>query len=87
MIAFFICSDGQKMSKRLKNYPDPVTVVNRFGADALRLDSVILITVLFTLLSMTQAVLDKFTCCQSRNTQISGAWCERHCEGSVSTLV
>ena len=30
-------SDGQKMSKRLKNYPDPVDVVNNFGADALRL--------------------------------------------------
>ena len=25
------------MSKRLKNYPDPVAVVNKFGADALRL--------------------------------------------------
>ena len=25
------------MSKRLKNYPDPVTVVEKFGADALRL--------------------------------------------------
>src|SRR5688572_24236848 len=25
------------MSKRLKNYPDPVHVVNEFGADALRL--------------------------------------------------
>ena len=32
-----MCSDGQKMSKRLKNYPDPVNVVNKFGADALRL--------------------------------------------------
>lgn len=30
-------SDGQKMSKRLKNYPDPVDVVKKFGADALRL--------------------------------------------------
>jgi len=28
--------DGQKMSKRLKNYPDPVEVVNKYGADALR---------------------------------------------------
>ena len=25
------------MSKRLKNYPDPVEVVDKFGADALRL--------------------------------------------------
>ncbi len=25
------------MSKRLRNYPDPVNVVNKFGADALRL--------------------------------------------------
>ncbi len=30
-------SDGQKMSKRLKNYPDPMAVVHKFGADALRL--------------------------------------------------
>ena len=30
-------SDGQKMSKRLKNYPDPVAVVHKYGADALRL--------------------------------------------------
>lgn len=30
-------SDGQKMSKRLKNYPDPVEVAKTYGADALRL--------------------------------------------------
>mgnify|MGYP003310255090 CR=1 FL=1 len=29
--------DGRKMSKRLKNYPDPMDVVNKYGADALRL--------------------------------------------------
>ncbi|KAI8434152.1 hypothetical protein MSG28_012273 [Choristoneura fumiferana] len=29
--------DGQKMSKRKKNYPDPLEVVNKYGADALRL--------------------------------------------------
>ena len=32
-----LAEDGQKMSKRLKNYPDPVEVVNKYGADALRL--------------------------------------------------
>lgn len=32
-----LASDGQKMSKRKKNYPDPVEVVHKFGADALRL--------------------------------------------------
>ncbi len=31
-----LAQDGQKMSKRLKNYPDPMEVVNTFGADALR---------------------------------------------------
>lgn len=31
-----LAEDGQKMSKRLKNYPDPMTVVERYGADALR---------------------------------------------------
>jgi len=28
--------DGQKMSKRKKNYPDPLEVVHKYGADALR---------------------------------------------------
>ena len=32
-----LASDGKKMSKRLKNYPDPMEVVNAHGADALRL--------------------------------------------------
>ena len=29
--------DDQKMSKRLKNYPDPMDIINKYGADALRL--------------------------------------------------
>ena len=29
--------DGKKMSKRLKNYPDPNHVLSEYGADALRL--------------------------------------------------
>lgn len=32
-----LAEDGKKMSKRLKNYPDPVDVLNTHGADALRL--------------------------------------------------
>merc|ERR1711871_131117 len=32
-----LAEDGKKMSKRLKNYPDPMYVVNQYGADALRL--------------------------------------------------
>ena len=32
-----LAADGKKMSKRLKNYPDPMEVVHRHGADALRL--------------------------------------------------
>merc|ERR1719266_1985870 len=32
-----LASDGQKMSKSKKNYPDPMVVVNKFGADAVRL--------------------------------------------------
>ena len=31
-----LAEDGLKMSKRLKNYPDPGSV-NQYGADALRL--------------------------------------------------
>ena len=31
-----LASDGKKMSKRLKNYPDPIEVVNQYGADCLR---------------------------------------------------
>uniref|UniRef100_A0A673A4R1 Isoleucine--tRNA ligase, cytoplasmic n=1 Tax=Sphaeramia orbicularis TaxID=375764 RepID=A0A673A4R1_9TELE len=33
----YSCSDGQKMSKRKKNYPDPGLIVKNYGADALRL--------------------------------------------------
>jgi len=32
-----LAADGKKMSKRLKNYPDPAEVIHEFGADALRL--------------------------------------------------
>ncbi|VDD78472.1 unnamed protein product [Mesocestoides corti] len=32
-----LASDGQKMSKRQKNYPDPMEVINKYGSDALRL--------------------------------------------------
>ncbi len=31
-----LAEDGKKMSKRLKNYPDPTAVIDRYGADALR---------------------------------------------------
>ncbi len=31
-----LAEDGQKMSKKLKNYPDPMDVVEKYGADALR---------------------------------------------------
>ncbi|GJN91022.1 hypothetical protein Rhopal_004036-T1 [Rhodotorula paludigena] len=32
-----LAADGKKMSKSLKNYPDPTLIVDRYGADALRL--------------------------------------------------
>ena len=32
-----LAEDGNKMSKSKKNYPDPMIVVNKYGADALRL--------------------------------------------------
>ena len=32
-----LAEDGRKMSKRLKNYPDPVYILNAYGADSLRL--------------------------------------------------
>jgi len=31
-----LAEDGKKMSKKLKNYPDPVDVINKYGADATR---------------------------------------------------
>ncbi|MFH1781346.1 MAG: isoleucine--tRNA ligase [Patescibacteria group bacterium] len=31
-----LAEDGQKMSKKLKNYPDPYEVINKYGADAMR---------------------------------------------------
>ncbi|BDA43238.1 Isoleucine-tRNA ligase, cytoplasmic [Coccomyxa sp. Obi] len=32
-----LADDGKKMSKRLKNYPDPTDILEKYGADALRL--------------------------------------------------
>lgn len=32
-----LAEDGAKMSKRLKNYPEPDAVINQYGADAIRL--------------------------------------------------
>lgn len=32
-----LAEDGNKMSKRLKNYPDPEIVIQKYGADAIRL--------------------------------------------------
>jgi isoleucyl-tRNA synthetase len=31
-----LAEDGRKMSKRLKNYPDPMYIIDSYGADALR---------------------------------------------------
>ncbi|MFA7216601.1 MAG: class I tRNA ligase family protein [Candidatus Paceibacterota bacterium] len=31
-----LAEDGRKMSKSLKNYPDPMDIINKYGADALR---------------------------------------------------
>ena len=32
-----LAEDGKKMSKRLKNYPDPIDMLGQYGADAIRL--------------------------------------------------
>lgn len=32
-----LAEDGKKMSKRLKNYPDPTLIMDKYGSDALRL--------------------------------------------------
>mmetsp|Transcript_43375 Transcript_43375/g.92877 ORF Transcript_43375/g.92877 Transcript_43375/m.92877 type:complete len:1082 (-) Transcript_43375:301-3546(-) len=32
-----LAADGKKMSKRLKNYPDPMDMCNQYGADAVRM--------------------------------------------------
>ena len=32
-----LAEDGKKMSKKLQNYPDPIEIVEKYGADALRL--------------------------------------------------
>jgi isoleucyl-tRNA synthetase len=32
-----LAEDGKKMSKRLKNYPDPSILMTKYGSDALRL--------------------------------------------------
>jgi hypothetical protein len=35
-VTLLLYSDGKKMSKSLKNYPDPTLIVNQYGADAMR---------------------------------------------------
>lgn len=37
MNGLVLTEEGKKMSKRLKNYPDPIEVCNDIGADAVRL--------------------------------------------------
>lgn len=37
VLGIVLASDGKKMLKRLKNYPDPNVLLDRFGADAIRL--------------------------------------------------
>jgi isoleucyl-tRNA synthetase len=37
MTGLILAEDGQKMSKKLKNYPDPLELASKYGADALRL--------------------------------------------------
>lgn len=37
MNGLVLAADGKKMSKRLKNYPDPLDVIEKYGADVLRL--------------------------------------------------
>jgi isoleucyl-tRNA synthetase len=32
-----LAEDGKKMSKRLKNYPDPIDIINEYGSDCLRM--------------------------------------------------
>jgi isoleucyl-tRNA synthetase len=31
-----LAEDGKKMSKSLKNYPDPAIIFDKYGADAMR---------------------------------------------------
>lgn len=65
------------MSKRLKNYPDPVEVVNKFGADALRWVGLISFLQIQYLLMMLyiQIVPDQFTSGKGRSSKVSGEWC------------
>ena len=36
MVNGLVAEDGKKMSKRLQNYPNPMEIINKYGADALR---------------------------------------------------
>ena len=37
-----LSSTGEKMSKRKKNYPDPMEIFDKYGADALRLKQILI---------------------------------------------
>lgn len=47
-----LAADGKKMSKSLKNYPDPNLMLNQYGADSLRY-----------LINFTQIIFDYFPSC------------------------
>lgn len=36
VVGLVLAADGKKMSKSLRNYPDPNLVLDKYGADALR---------------------------------------------------
>lgn len=36
IVSVLLTSDGAKMSKRKKNYPEPTIIVDKYGADAVR---------------------------------------------------
>lgn len=42
-----LAEDGKKMSKKLKNYPSPVEVINDYGAVSIRFSTFILIHSIF----------------------------------------
>lgn len=54
-----LAADGKKMSKSKKNYPDPMLIINAYGADALRYARISFVAASYTL----QSVSGELPCC------------------------
>ncbi len=78
-------SDGKKMSKSLKNYPDPNLVIDNYGADATRFVAIAtLVTQILTIItdcSLSTRPLSERKTFASERKECGKLSRERYCHG------